>query len=162
MIVVRIEMWPGGYATNKQEIGRTYIHNVSNLAPISNYEGWVCRRGFYEPVRQSRERATRTIQVKDYPRERYNVWRLVARALLSAFPEERDPLGPISKTLDLPKTATLQQILEAIQTLKGSARLDQGVNQGLEPGHLEIPHFDFSEDEEGQTDIEDQCEPQNE
>lgn len=29
-------------------------------------------------------------EVKDYPRLSYNVWRLVIRALLSAFPEEKN------------------------------------------------------------------------
>lgn len=89
MIVVKIEMWPGGSEPKSFEIGRMYIYNVTHCAPRSDYEGFVCRRGVFGPFIKAMDKATRRLKVESYPRSSYNVWRLIARAILSAFPEER-------------------------------------------------------------------------
>ena len=91
MIVVKIELHSA--ITGKvEEIGRTIIHNVGTTK-----DG---KRGWYK-VAVGRKKADtfnsaevlmnpiRTGEVDDYPRLSYNVWRLVIRSLLSAFPEER-------------------------------------------------------------------------
>lgn len=37
MLVVRLELWPGGSKEDAREIGRMRIANISDLAPISDY-----------------------------------------------------------------------------------------------------------------------------
>lgn len=49
MIVVKIEMWPGGNEHKAHEIGRALIANVSDLAETSNYVARVTTAG-YEPL----------------------------------------------------------------------------------------------------------------
>ena len=98
MIAVRLELWPLGDETRAREIGRMYIANDgTGGATRGDYKVAVCRRGttevpqeVYPPDYDASEQphAARAGQVKDYPRLSYNVWRLIARAVLSAFPEE--------------------------------------------------------------------------
>lgn len=92
MLVLKLEMWPHGDETRKREIGRTYIYNDGQgSARRGNYEVRVCRKDKYgtnlDDLRNGKG-FTRTGRVEDYPRLSYNVWRLIARALKSAFPEE--------------------------------------------------------------------------
>lgn len=94
MIVVKIELWPYGNEARKQEIGRTYIYNVGGTQERGNYAGFVCRKGVFEPFEKAKLVATRTLEVKDYPRLSYNVWRLISRSLISAFPEEKPATAP--------------------------------------------------------------------
>lgn len=87
MIVVKVELWPFGRESEAEEIGRAYITNDGSGAPNrGNYDVEVCRRGTTEKPSDGGT-ATRTGRVEDYPRRSYNVWRLVKRALKSAFPE---------------------------------------------------------------------------
>lgn len=97
MLVVKIELWPHGVEKKAREIGRMFIA-LSNLrGRRGDYKVAVNRRGTTEcpwphgtDLREiPRARPVRTGEVRDYPRVSYNVWRLVLRALLSAFPEER-------------------------------------------------------------------------
>lgn len=88
MIVVKIELHSA--ITGKvEEIGRTVIWNEgTGTAKRGNYGAKVIRRG----VMNSHPKASdvvRTGAVDDYPRLSYNIWRLVIRALLSCFPEEK-------------------------------------------------------------------------
>lgn len=97
MIVVRIELWSANTG-EKTELGRMYIANVGgDLPKRGDYEVKVARKGsvqhegwtsFLKAGGFVGVPATRTGEVKNYPRLSYNVWRLVARALKSAFPEE--------------------------------------------------------------------------
>jgi hypothetical protein len=95
MIVVKIEMWPGGSEDRSYELGRTYIYNDGTGTPArGNYEVRVCRKskdGQYNLT--SREvvagkKCTRVGRVRDWPRKSYNIWRLILRCLKSAFPED--------------------------------------------------------------------------
>ena len=83
MIVVKVELHSA--ITGKiAEIGRTYIYNKGGTRARGDYAVNVCRKGsrnFYNAARRG--------EVLDYPRLSYNVWRLVSRALRSAFPEEK-------------------------------------------------------------------------
>jgi len=54
-----------------------------------NYRIGVHRRGKVFTNPGALLKPLREGSVKDYPRLSYNVWRLVIRALLSAFPEEK-------------------------------------------------------------------------
>lgn len=93
MLVVRIEMWPKGDESRKREIGRTYIYNSGGTPKRGEYQVRVCRKNRFEPKERRHiltgEGFARTGSVEDYPRLSYNVWRLVSRALRSAFPEEK-------------------------------------------------------------------------
>jgi hypothetical protein len=114
MIVLKLELWPLGDETRAREIGRTYIANDGQASAADprrgDYVAAVCRRGTTAVPRElgGQGKATRSTdvtlsfddevlpdsepvrgEVKDYPRQAYNVWRLVIRALRACFPEER-------------------------------------------------------------------------
>lgn len=75
-----------------REIGRMYIANVGGTSIRGDYEVAVCRRGSQavpKPIDPDGPKSTREGKVFGYPRLAYNVWRLIARALLVSFPEER-------------------------------------------------------------------------
>jgi hypothetical protein len=86
MIVVKIELWPKGFESKARELGRMHLTNQfvrSVLNPKrGDYKVEVMRRG-------TKDKVQREGVVKDYPRQAYNIWRLVARALKSTFPEEK-------------------------------------------------------------------------
>lgn len=92
MITIKIELWPHGDEKRRKEIGRMYIANVGGDAQRGEYDVAVCRRGTVsvpKPLDPEGPSPTRQGHVSNYPRLAYNVWRLITRALLSAFPEER-------------------------------------------------------------------------
>lgn len=90
MLVVKIELHSARTGEVK-EIGRTIIANTGGTEERGDYVVKVGRgrrnndftnnRVWAMPVREG--------EVVGYPRLSYNVWRLVIRALLSAFPEEK-------------------------------------------------------------------------
>lgn len=88
MIVVKVELWPRGDGNKAKEIGRMYIANVGGTQDSGNYEVAVCRRGTTKCPLVGETKAVRTGSVRNFPRKSYNMWRLITRALLSAFPEE--------------------------------------------------------------------------
>lgn len=93
MIVVKVEMWPGGDESKRYELGRTYIYNDGGgTGKRGNYEVRVCRKGSFTPDARkivSGKGFTRTGRVDNWPRKSYNIWRLILRCLMSAFPEEK-------------------------------------------------------------------------
>lgn len=96
MIVIKLEMWPGGDESRMYELGRTYVfNNGAGTARRRNYEVRVCRKnrnGDYSLTSKqivAGHRCTRTARVDNWPSESYNIWRLILRCLMSAFPEER-------------------------------------------------------------------------
>jgi len=86
MIVVKIELWPKGIENKAREIGRMTLHNLPLRTMMNpkrgDYEVHVMRRG-------NKSKPLRTGIVEDYPRQSYNIWRLIARALKVTFPEEK-------------------------------------------------------------------------
>ena len=81
MIIVKVELHSAITGT-VSELGR---------AQICNTGGGTAKRGNYlaEVLRKNSKEVLRVGRVDDYPRLSYNMWRLVIRALLSCFPEER-------------------------------------------------------------------------
>ncbi len=86
-----------------------------------DYVAAVCRRGSEEPPRElykgqldQQPKATRVGRVSDYPRLAYNVWRLITRSLLAAFPEERAS-NPKNKT------QLTEQIVWGLQQMRNAA-----------------------------------------
>lgn len=92
MVVIKVEMWPLGRESHAFEIGRAFIANVGGSMARGDYQIAVNRRGTQATPPEmlgTGPKALRTGAVKNYPRQSYNMWRLVIRALLDAFPEER-------------------------------------------------------------------------
>lgn len=84
MIVVKLELWPGGDESRAQDLGKAIIGNESNLADISDYSVYLLTGAKY-----SRNPGTiwRTGEVKGFPRTSYQVgpWELLFLALESAL-----------------------------------------------------------------------------
>lgn len=88
MIVVKIELHSA--ITGKvSTIGKMVIDNIGGTKQRGNYRVRVGNKNDADNLRAVMQRPQRTGEVTDYPRLSYNVWRLIARSLLSAFPEER-------------------------------------------------------------------------
>ena len=88
MIIVTVQLH-SAVTGKKTTIGRAIIDNDgTGTAKKSNYNVRVGRRDRTE-IHQVLGKPLRKGKVKDYPRASYNVWRLVIRALRSAFPEEK-------------------------------------------------------------------------
>ena len=88
MLVVRVELW-SAITGKKTEIGRMYVANdgTSTNHKRGNYDVKVARRGSTKYEGWDKLKPVRTGRVEDWPRQSYSVWRLVAKALKSAFPE---------------------------------------------------------------------------
>jgi len=104
MIRIKIDLISARGPEHSKNIGCMYLANKgsSDDGKRGDYVVAVCKRGSELPPIElyagtevaSRDcvkalkKATRVGEVLNYPRLSYNVWRLVSRALRSAFPEE--------------------------------------------------------------------------
>jgi len=89
MIVVKVELW-SAVTGEHEELGRMYVANdgTSSSRTKGNYNVKVARKGSFKYDGWEEIKTTRTGRVEKYPRLSYNVWRLITKALKSAFPEE--------------------------------------------------------------------------
>ena len=88
MLVLKLELHSARTGEIK-EIGRTIIANVGGTNSKGDY---ICKVGRKSDTFSNKDvwkEPLRTGDVKAYPRLSYNVWRLVIRSLLAAFPEEK-------------------------------------------------------------------------
>tara|TARA_Y100000310_G_scaffold124073_1_gene122813 strand:- start:1329 stop:1589 length:261 start_codon:yes stop_codon:yes gene_type:complete len=83
MLVIKVELWPGGLGHNRRELGRMKIANVATTADQKrgNYRVKLMRRG--------NKTVQRTCRVDNYPRLAYPVWELVRRALNTLHEEKK-------------------------------------------------------------------------
>jgi len=111
MLVVKIEIWPGGLEVNRYEVGRMFVANITDDETPENDAYRSGSRGDYiacvnkkhnehppletyhphtidERFRKG-AKPTRIGFVRNYPRRSYVVWRLVMRCLRACFPEEK-------------------------------------------------------------------------
>lgn len=90
MLVVKIELW-SAITGKTRELGRMYLANDGSSTDTArgSYDVKVCRKGSTGYKGWGSIRTSRSGRVERYPRLSYNVWRLVSRALRSAFPEEK-------------------------------------------------------------------------
>jgi len=89
MIVVKIELH-SALTGAKTVLGQMRIINdgTTKNAKRGHYNVDVMRKG--KSALSSSSEVARTGRVENYPRLSYNVWRLISRALISAFPEEQN------------------------------------------------------------------------
>ena len=89
MIVVKVELH-SAITGRITELGRAVIGNlgINRSGSRGDYEIRVGRRGDSR-TQQCLDNPVRAGRVLNWPRESYSVWRLVARCLLEAFPEEK-------------------------------------------------------------------------
>lgn len=90
MIKVTIEL-ESAVTGKTTKIGQMHIWNEGDSTDpnIGNYKVAVCRRDRFDvPFGRVPKHISRHGKVTNYPRLSYTVWRLIARALKSAFPEE--------------------------------------------------------------------------
>lgn len=99
MIVVKVELHSA--RTKKVKIlAAAIIHNISKKGvdpKKGDYEVLVAKKTDVNNLKKSYSKPLRRGQVLNYPRLSYNVWRLIIRALLSAFPEENKSIKSGSK-----------------------------------------------------------------
>lgn len=117
MIVVTIELH-SAIDGRREKLGEMLIANdgTSGDTQRGNYDVRVMRKGVWSNGLPGWDRVARSVarfgKVTGYPRLSYNVWRLIARAVLSAFPEER-PGATADYRKDIETlTARLQRALE--------------------------------------------------
>jgi hypothetical protein len=77
MLVVRVELWPGGYELGKKEIATMKLANVSNLADVSDYAAVLEEKG---EERLGIIPSRHFINVSGHGR-RASVWSLIHRVL---------------------------------------------------------------------------------
>lgn len=80
MIVVKLELWPGGDESRKEDLGTALIANVSNLADLSSYSVVLKKGARYS---NNSGETWRTGTVESFPRNdsRWGPWELLALAL---------------------------------------------------------------------------------
>lgn len=90
MIVVTLELH-SARTGEKVLLGRAIVHNVATSADgrLADYEVCVGRKDDADDLRKVFNRPLRRGAVRRHARLSQNVWRLVLKALASAFPEQR-------------------------------------------------------------------------
>lgn len=111
MIRVTIDLISAIHPSRDQTLGVMYVTNDgSGSHARRNYHVQVCRKGSFDIGNAGAIKTTRLGKVLNFPSPSYNVWRLISRAILSAFPEEAsakihehpdNPIGPIVITKDV-------------------------------------------------------------
>lgn len=90
MIVVRIELWPGGSSIRKKHLGTAIIANdATGNAYLGNYRVWFSKRG--DDKLDFRSRAWRKGEVIGFPRRRLGAWDLLYRALHAVVADRNRP-----------------------------------------------------------------------
>lgn len=87
MLVLKLELHNAN-TDEISQIGQVIIANTGGTRERGNYRVAVARKGDFN-LKSNWTKPLRQGKVEDYPRLSYNVWRLVSRALLAAFPEEK-------------------------------------------------------------------------
>lgn len=81
MIVVRVEMWPGGRADRKYLLGSAVIANDGKGSDsVGHYKFRIGRRGVDTPLAPL-IKPWKVGAVLNFPRQRLGVWDLIFRAL---------------------------------------------------------------------------------
>lgn len=84
MIVVRVELH-SAITGKTSELARMIVWNdgTAETHRTGNYEAFALRKGAkYKTDRDVREKATRSVAIKGYPKKALHVWNLIAEALI--------------------------------------------------------------------------------
>lgn len=130
MIVVKVELHSAIDGT-VEEIGRMYVCNTGGTSDRGNYTAAVCRRNtsqLPQPLAPNLNapQPTRHGKVSNYPRNSYNMWRLISRALKACFPEEL-----------IVKPTETRPCLDA-DVMRGLQELADTILPGVSPGSAEM------------------------
>lgn len=92
MIVVKLELWPGGDKDRAIDLGSAAISNESDLAEISTYSVRIFKGAAYSKYPGD---VWRRGEVKKFPRrdQRWGPWELLALALESTLGDRLRSLG---------------------------------------------------------------------
>jgi hypothetical protein len=94
MICITVDMWPKGDEKKKYRLGRAFIWNKLQTSGDKNNYGvavqnkYAANKPIIEGMPITEQGILRQGEVNNYPSARFNMWRLIIRGLLSAFPEE--------------------------------------------------------------------------
>ena len=89
MLVIKVELWPGGWSTNAEELGRAAAASVAECDGVADYVAVLHDRSGQQDAGQHR-----AVHLTGHSREA-RFWPLVARiAASSAAAADRDPLEP--------------------------------------------------------------------
>ena len=92
MVVVTVDLWPGGQQERAQPLGRAEIANDGTGAQgVGHYRVRLFQKG-------KARRVWRTTRVTDFPRKRLGAWDLLCRALMQLVGDRN-----------------MEQIVEAVQ-----------------------------------------------
>ena len=92
MIVVRVELWPGGYRNRMKHLGTmTIVNDGTGSKTIGNYDVSLSGRNHDDPIALHLHGKGRVYRgrVVGHPRLRMSMWRLIHKAVNSVFGEER-------------------------------------------------------------------------
>ena len=78
MIVVKLELWPGGDGSRRKLLGTMNISNIGGTKKRGRYAVFVCGA-------QGHPLVDGTTTLTDYPRLRHHPWVLVLRALAATM-----------------------------------------------------------------------------
>jgi hypothetical protein len=100
MLVVTVELWPGGSAWMRRCIAEMSISNTSNLAPVSDY---LVEAVEFNPLTGRAPRAAKCLVTARARRQ--SVWQLLLRACAEVLKAESrsskvllGPVGPCGRT----------------------------------------------------------------
>jgi hypothetical protein len=94
VIVITVELWPGGLELGKETLGVAVIANDGHGTPdIADYDVWLGKRGHDDPHRLIRTKSHqwKTGRVAGFPRQRLGAWDLLYRALHQIVRDRNQP-----------------------------------------------------------------------
>jgi two-component SAPR family response regulator len=95
MIVIKVDMWPGGDSKRAYNLFEAIIHNVSRLSTLSDYEYVISKRGGFKttPDKIARVDVKHILRrgiVTRFPRLRLGAADLLYRCLKAGFGDRND------------------------------------------------------------------------
>lgn len=89
MLVIRVELWPGGDRLSGREVARAGIANVSDLAAVSDYVA---------VLQDDRSDRPHAVVIRGHERAA-GLWTLLARACAEGSPPRDDRLADVAAAI---------------------------------------------------------------
>lgn len=125
MIVVKIELWPGGLSGAARTLGEILIHNTGGGRSRGNYEYIISKVGGFKAhtydamARCEVKNVLRRGKVEGFPRLRLYATDLLFRVLADAFLQRNTPAGPAAFDAEV-----TEETLQTDATRSGQPCLD--------------------------------------